>query len=244
MSETLRVALIAEGPTDATLIEAALKGFLDRPFVLIQLQPEPTRPQMGAGWGGVLKWCRAFAAGGHAALENDPTLEGFDLFILHLDADVANKSYADYGDELVHLAAAQGLPAMPCARPCPPASASVEQVERLLGGWLNLPAGSPGPQTVWCIPSKSTESWLVAAWLNTETALLAGVECNARLESRLASLPKGRKLRKTVTDYRKAAPELTRRWHSNVRPHCAQAHLFEQRVTAALPPATHAPTAT
>lgn len=36
MSE-LRVALIAEGPTDAIVIEAALKALLPRPFVLTQL---------------------------------------------------------------------------------------------------------------------------------------------------------------------------------------------------------------
>lgn len=47
MSE-LRVALIAEGPTDSVLIEAALKAILGRPFTLAPLQPEATRPQMGA----------------------------------------------------------------------------------------------------------------------------------------------------------------------------------------------------
>lgn len=49
----LRVALIAEGPTDVVVIEAALKALLPRSFVLAQLQPEPTRPKMGTGWGGV-----------------------------------------------------------------------------------------------------------------------------------------------------------------------------------------------
>ena len=41
-----RIALIAEGPTDFIVIEAALKATLQRPFVLNQLQPEPTRPEM------------------------------------------------------------------------------------------------------------------------------------------------------------------------------------------------------
>lgn len=49
MSE-LRVALIAEGPTDSVLIQAALGAILrDRPFILTTLQPEPTRPRMGTG---------------------------------------------------------------------------------------------------------------------------------------------------------------------------------------------------
>ena len=91
----LRVALVAEGPTDAIVIEAALKALLPRPFVLTQLQPEPTRPKLGTGWGGVLRWCLAFATRGHARFEDDPTLPGFDLFVVHVDADVAEKSYAD-----------------------------------------------------------------------------------------------------------------------------------------------------
>ena len=44
----LRVALVAEGPTDAVIITAALKALIARPFVLTQLQPEVTRPKLGA----------------------------------------------------------------------------------------------------------------------------------------------------------------------------------------------------
>ena len=55
-----RIALVAEGPTDFVVIEAALKAILQRPFVLNQLQPEPTRPEIGGGWGGVFKWCQEF----------------------------------------------------------------------------------------------------------------------------------------------------------------------------------------
>jgi hypothetical protein len=88
----LRVALIAEGPTDAIIIEAALKKLLPRAFVLTQIQPEVTRPKLGTGWGGVLRWCIEFASRGHSRLEDDPTLPGFDLVIIHLDADVAERS--------------------------------------------------------------------------------------------------------------------------------------------------------
>ncbi len=54
MSE-LHIALVAEGPTDYEVIHAALKAVLPKPFVMTQLQPEATQPNMGAGWGGVLK---------------------------------------------------------------------------------------------------------------------------------------------------------------------------------------------
>lgn len=104
----LRVALIAEGPTDAIVIEAALKALLPRPFVMTRLQPEPTRPQLGTGWGGVLRWCLEFASRGHARLEEDPTLPGFDLFVIHTDADVAECSYGDVSPEMVTLASITG----------------------------------------------------------------------------------------------------------------------------------------
>ena len=116
----LRVALVAEGPTDAIVIEAALKGLLPRPFVLTQLQPEPTRPKLGTGWGGVLRWCLEFAMRGHARVEDDPTLPGFDLFVIHVDADVAEDTYADVSDELVEVAKQRGWPVLPRSVPCPP----------------------------------------------------------------------------------------------------------------------------
>lgn len=48
----LRIALVAEGPTDYVLIEAALKAVLGKQtFVLTQLQPEVTSPSFGGGWG-------------------------------------------------------------------------------------------------------------------------------------------------------------------------------------------------
>lgn len=58
MSE-LRIALVAEGPTDYEVIHAALRAVLPRSFVMTPLQPEGNRPVMGNGWGGVLKWCHA-----------------------------------------------------------------------------------------------------------------------------------------------------------------------------------------
>jgi len=55
MSE-LAIGLVAEGPTDFVIIEAALRACLKRPFVLTLQQPEATRPEMQGGWGGVYKY--------------------------------------------------------------------------------------------------------------------------------------------------------------------------------------------
>jgi len=81
MSDPLRIALVAEGATEREVIDAALKVILaPRSFVLTQLQPEATKPDIGGGWGGVLKWCHQLAARsqpGGGAVEADPTLSIF-----------------------------------------------------------------------------------------------------------------------------------------------------------------------
>jgi hypothetical protein len=100
----LRIALVAEGPTDYVIIEAALKAFLPQPFILTQLQPEATKPEIGGGWGGVLKWCSMVGERFQGPIDQDPTLLGFDLLIIHLDVDVATFNYADCGEHLALLA--------------------------------------------------------------------------------------------------------------------------------------------
>ena len=107
MSEP-RIALVAEGPTDYEVIQAALKAILTTSFTLTLLQPEPTKPRFGTGWGGVLKWCSGAGARHAAALESDPTLEAFDLLVIHLDSDVSVADYAQCGPESARQALAKG----------------------------------------------------------------------------------------------------------------------------------------
>ncbi|MBI5901717.1 MAG: hypothetical protein HZB40_21170 [Rhodocyclales bacterium] len=231
MSE-LRIGLVAEGPTDVVVIEAALRAFLEQPFVLTQLQPEPSQPQMGSGWGGVLKWCQAFRQAGYAALEDDPKLEGFDLLILHLDADVAGKSYADYGPAVAQMAVDRGLPPMPIAQPCPPPSATVAPIHDLLRAWLGV--AMLGPKTVVCIPSKATEAWLAAALLSNEQDLMTEIECEMNIAGILAGLPKAQRVRKSPREYSARAAALTFAWEGSVKQHCSQARDFEVRAVKAI----------
>ena len=228
MSE-LRVALVAEGRTDLVVIEAALRAILPRPFVLNMLQPEPTQPKMGQGWGGVFKWCRAFRGRGASSLQEDATLSFFDLVVIHLDADVAGKSYSDLGTEAAAQAA--GEPPLPCERPCPPPADTVRELERLLSGWLG--AESPDTGAVRCIPSKSTESWLVAAAFQDRPELLERLECRTDLEQRLAVLPANRKLRKSERQYRAVAGKVTQNWHQ-VTTQCTQAKAFDDAIRGRL----------
>lgn len=226
----LRVALVAEGPTDAIVIEAALKALLPgRAFVLTRLQPEPTRPKMGTGWGGVLRWCLDFATRGHARFEDDPTLPGFDLFVVHLDADIAEKRYADVSIEIADLAGQRNWPALPNIVPCPPASGCADVVRGCLLSWAGMQA--LGPKTVLCVPSKAVDAWIVAAVFGDGHALLTGLECNLNIESQLGALPKAQRLKKTQREYRAHSGAITKAW-STVRQRCTQAERFSTEVTA------------
>lgn len=231
MSESLRIALIAEGPTDKIVIEAALKAILPQPFVLIPLQPEPTRPDLGGGWGGVLKWCREFRARGYGSFEEDPTLELYDFFILHLDADVAHKCYADVGSAIEQEAQQFGWRSLPCFQPCPPPGATVNNLKPVLFSWLGV--ATVGSRTVLCIPSKSTEAWLAVAVYPDDDDLVNGVECAMNMEGRLASLPKGQRIRKSVREYMNHTATITGAWN-NVCAQCSQADIFHGNSTTIL----------
>lgn len=227
----LRVALVAEGPTDAIIIESALKALLAVPFVITQLQPEATRPKMGAGWGGVLRWCRDFASRGYSCLENDPTLPGFDLFVLHVDADVAEANYADVSTEIAMIASSYGWPTLPCSTPCPPPSGSADEMRSRLLFWSNLTAS--GPKTVFCVPSKAPEAWLVAAVFNQGHRLLNNIECNLNLAEQLKVLPVSERIRKTRKEYLAHSQMITDAWNT-VRGLCTQAERFSTDVMAVL----------
>lgn len=224
MSDTLRIALIAEGPTDKVIIEAALSKIIhEKTFVVSLLQPEATRPHLGGGWGGVLKWCREFRSRGYNSFEDDPTMELFDFFILHLDADVAHFSYSDVSLAIKQEAPSAGWCVLPCSQPCPPPETTITNLKSVLQSWLGVL--SLGSKTVLCMPSKSTETWLAAAVYPDDNALLNGLECSLNMEGRLANLPKARRIKKKVGEYQNHAATISREWN-NIRALCSQAEVF------------------
>ncbi len=200
-----RIALVAEGPIDYEVIHAALRAVLPRPFVMTLLQPEVTRPEMGRGWGGVLKWCHAARQRPAGTLESDPTLSGFDLLIIHLDVDVAGFRYVDCGPEVEAMANEWNWAPLPCQQPCPPVSASCFRLETVLNSWLGQEA-LPSHQALYCLPAQCSGTWLAAAVLPAGHALLATAECNAGIESALALLPKNQRIRITGPGIPRARP--------------------------------------
>jgi hypothetical protein len=230
MSEP-RIALVAEGPTDYEVIQAALKAILPDRFTLTLLQPEATPAVMGTGWGGVLKWCDAAGRRHAASLDTDPTLEGFDLLVIHLDMDVAQKQYADCGLGVPEQATANGWAALPCHMPCPPVAATCTRLEAVLRSWLN-PAKA-GAKTVLCLPAQSSGTWLAVATLPADHALLVGAECNVVLEKSLEQLPLAQRIRKSPREYKAHARQVTANW-AGIKALCSRAAAFEQAVQAAL----------
>lgn len=237
MSEPLRIALVAEGVTEREAVEAALTAILSpRRFVLTQLQPEATKPEMGMGWGGVLKWCRQLAARaqlGGGAVESDATLSFFDGVVLHLDADVATFAYGNLGTSAHDDAQALGWLALPCATTCPPAPIPLDALFSVLLSWLSPLA--PGPRTVVCIPAMNTGAWQAAAKLAEDHALLSNLECRADIETQLQQLPLALRVDKKKRESRlRAAAAVTTNWPT-VTGICSRASAFDQDIRAAFP---------
>jgi hypothetical protein len=239
MSDPLRIALVAEGPTDAVVIEAALRSMLGvRSFVLKQIFPENSAVfgVMGTGWVGVYRWCHAAASRGAGRLSGDSLIFGagnFDLLLLHLDGDVAGFDYAD--GSLVPLKTDAPLP---CAKACPPPAETTNELRRVLLSWCGEAVTSP--KTVICMPSKSTEAWVVAALFPTDHAMAQGIECFANPESRLGQQPAAVRIRKKKRDYLDRAIALEQAWPRIATPVClGEAFRFQREFLAAVstPPA-------
>ena len=228
MSE-LRIALVAEGPTDYELIKAALKAFLPQSFVLTLLQPEDTSTLTGTGWSGVLKWCHAVGQRHNGPLDSDPLLFNFDILVIHLDADVARSHYGRCGPRVEELAVRSGWHKLPCALPCPPVADTCSELGLVLASWLGQ--AKPGSKTVWCIPAQSTGAWLAAAILPGDHRMLVNAECNSDLELQLENLPKQQRIRKTPSNYRQHSSLITDHW-SKLTQLFSQAKAFEEAVTA------------
>ncbi|MDT9198182.1 hypothetical protein [Limnospira sp. PMC 1042.18] len=227
MSDPLKIALVAEGPTDLEVIQAALKAILPDPFIMTLVQPEATQPQMGCGWGGVLKWCDAAQQRHHGSLDTDPTLMSFDLLIIHVDVDVSTGEYGNCGAAVAELAQPKNWGTLPCSQPCPPVADTVEALMMAIQSWLG--GATPGDRTVFCLPAQSSGTWLAAAVLAPGHPLLAKGECNVNLENRLATLPKGQRIKKNKRDYQVHGPSITQHW-TQVKGLCTQAANFEQTV--------------
>ncbi|KPA17828.1 hypothetical protein MHK_001953 [Candidatus Magnetomorum sp. HK-1] len=73
--------------------------------------------------------------------------------------------------------------------PCPPASDTTKNLERVVYNWLNL-SGQVFKPLVMCIPSKCIEAWLATAYYGeNDSNILIDIECNAGIENYLSQKP-------------------------------------------------------
>lgn len=233
MSDPLRIALAAEGPTDRVVIEAALNSMLEgrRNFVLTQIFPENSIcfGELGTGWVGVYRWCHQSAARGHGRLQDDPLIfHNFDILILHLDADVAGHQYAQGS---ITPKDTDGI--LPCEFACPPASDTTNALRSVLLSWCG--EETPPKKTVICMPSKSTEAWVVAALFPNDQFVVKGIECYPNPEARLSQQPRSVRIRKAKRDYQMKAEALKSAWPRLAAPDAlGEAHRFQTEFLAQL----------
>lgn len=209
MSESLRIAAAVEGPTDAIVLRAILKAFLpDTDFVFQTLQPEGSVAfgSTGAGWVGVYRWSRQSAREGSGSVSGSSALSNHDVLIVHVDADVAGKKYADGN---IQDAPCEDLP---CEQPCPPPCETTNALRAVVLNWLGERRGCP-PRVVLCTPSKSIETWVLAAvWPEGNVVRRDDWECHPDPERQLAALPMHRRFRKRPDDYRRKQGDMEKAW--------------------------------
>jgi hypothetical protein len=237
MSDTVRIALVAEGITDYEVVKAAVGSMLDgRPFNIKLLQPLESAAftgagnagPLGGGWRGVYRWCLLAAERGNGKLRDDPIFGFYDLYVIHLDADVAGEDPANYPvNPIPELAGV-----LPCEQPCPPPNGTTDRLRMVMLSWIG--ETQTPPQTVLCTPSKCIEAWVVAIFFPHDGQMIKkGWECHPDPASRLGQQPKAHRFAKRQEDYQVRSAEIQRQWPRIVK-HLTEAKRFQVEFTAAL----------
>jgi len=209
-----------------------LEGFPT--YTLTQLQPELSDGlnnggfgSTGSGWGGVYQWCRQMV-NMDLALADNRFLQKFDIIIIHLDADVAEKNYSDANIKNPNKND------LPCVQACPPASPTIQALERVVLGWLNLKEQLSHP-FVMCIPSKCTEA--IALYGADDPNILVDIECHSNIENYLAQKParerlirnRSGKMKKITQKYSEKSRQISSQWYYLTQK-CNQAEKFTQQI--------------
>lgn len=239
MSEPLRVALVAEGWTDRSVVDAAITALLgSRTYDLNLLQPEdpsataPFGSQRPFGWTGVYRWCRESVERA-GQLRDDILLASYDIVILHLDADVADCDYPG-----AHINDAPDPTDLPFTKvACPPATNTTDPLRVVLLRWANE-LETP-ESVVLCTPSKSTEAWVLGALYPGDVVVTSGnLECVAKAANLLQAKPAAVRLirsgKKVRERYEARRTDISAAW-PKVRELCSEAERFSIEFTALVP---------
>ena len=234
MSDPLRIAAAVEGPTDAIVLQAVLSALLpDTDFEFQTLQPEgsvafDSAPSgiTGTGWVGVYRWSRQSAWEGGGSVSGSSALSFHDVLIVHVDADVAGKTYASGS---IRDAPCEDLP---CEEPCPPPDRTTNALRAVVLNWLG--EHECPPRIVLCTPSKSIEAWVLAAvWPENDVVRRDDWECRPNPEGQLGALPRRRRFKKRPDHYLRKQREIEKAW-PKVSARLTEAARFEEEFLAAI----------
>ena len=214
MSEPWRVAVAVEGPTDSLVLKAIIRSLLDgADFEFQILQPEDSAAfganfgPNGAGWRGVYSWSRQAAKEGGGSLSGSSALSQWDILIIHVDADVADKTYTSAN------ITSPPQNDLPCAKPCPPSRHTTDALRTVLLGWLG--EQTCPPQTILCTPSKTMDAWvLTAVFPDNAIFQQQNWECHRDPAGQLKTLPQGQRFSKKRRDYLERSQEISQAWPS------------------------------
>ena len=233
MSDPLRVAAVVEGPTDSVVLQAILEASLPGvEFEFQTLQPEesaafgaPTSGSTGGGWRGVYRWSCQAVDEADGAVRDSVVFSNHDILIVHVDADVATKTYASGN---IYDAPKDDLP---CDRPCPPPSDTTDALRSVVLSWLG--ETSTPPRMVFCTPSMNMEAWVVASVL-PENRLVrsASWECRADPGAQLGALPNASRFKKTRADYERNRQPIKDGW-PHVATTLSEAARFQEELRGA-----------
>ena len=208
MSKPWRIAVVVEGPTDSIVLEAIVRSLLaGADFEFQTLQPESSVAfgPHGPGWGGVYRWSDQVTKKWGGLRSDSSALDQWDLLIIHLDADVADKTYAS--------ANIKSPPRndLPCQRPCPPPRDTTNALRTVLLGWLD--EQTCPSRTILCTPSKTMDAWvLTALFPDNDTFQREHWECYSNPERQLNALPKEKRFSKRKRDYLERSEEISQAW--------------------------------
>ncbi len=220
MSSVPLVFLVAEGEADVYVLDSAMRQVFTEGYELSVIRPvgfrwgEPGRAEP-FGWSRVLKWLQD----SQTDLPRGPSpVLGGAVTVVHLDADVAD---------------VRGVGSLP---DCPPAEAGAHEVRTIALDRAGLP--SLPPDVVVCIPSKGTDTWVLAGAFGAEAQAIPELECSKATKTRWwrawkasHAAPKQLPYRPAAEHYADVARSLD--WPS-VLDLCPQARRFQDDLLAAV----------
>ena len=159
-------------------------------------------------------------------MSGSSALSYHDALIVHVDADVAGRTYASGN---IRDAPHDDLP---CEAPCPPPDETTNALRAVVLNWLG--EHERPPRIILCTPSKSIETWMLAAICPENNMVRRDDwECRPNPERQFGALPRHLRIKERPGDYRRKRSDIKKAWPS-VSARLVEAERFEEEFLAAI----------